>query len=110
MVSDQNELILELDKDYHILSLSDAELHDSVLLVLKDDNNVTTYSACNCGSKLSNCQMKAVSKLVIANIGCVAADVTVILGLICHAAATSYGGTLLNGCEFDYQDCKRKCS
>lgn len=105
----QNKLILELDKEFHILSLSEVELYDSVLLVLNDDNNTTYNMGCFCDRKRSNCQMNAVAQLVLANIGCAAADVTIILGLMCHAAATTYGSTMLNNCELEYQICKKNC-
>ena len=59
-----------------------------------------------CESIRVNCIIAVSAETAIMHLGCVAADFTVILGIICHSAATAYQISAGNNCNTNYQQCK----
>ena len=59
----------------------------------------------DCARRQRNCFAKAAGIATVAHIGCAALDITVILGMACHAGVTLVWVAANDDCKLDYKDC-----
>ncbi len=59
-----------------------------------------------CSSARKNCLVSVVAQTTLMHIGCAAADLTIIVGILCHSAVFAYQVSESNICESDYKNCK----
>jgi hypothetical protein len=103
----QNSRMLILREKYNLASVSIDELSPIVGLVFDQvspgSGNQTEGEPCR--DRYNNTLVNIAASAVIAHAGCVAADVTIVVGIICHGAVTAWWITENNDAEFAYQDC-----
>lgn len=111
LIKHQNNLLLELDEDYAILSFNESELFHVVSETIIE-NNTEFYSSdpCNCNSRYNNCMTGALTNAAILHIGCGVLDLTIIAGIACHTIVTIDHITNERECSFQKDDCKRNCT
>ncbi|ESU23068.1 hypothetical protein FLJC2902T_32320 [Flavobacterium limnosediminis JC2902] len=107
----QANLLEKLENRYTLSQYTQeelADLFDAGFTMYKMDTIGTIGMAgTNCGRRLRNCHGLALAVAVGAHIACGPADVTIIIGLMCHSAATGAHYLMLDNCNLDYQDCIR---
>lgn len=55
--------------------------------------------------RYNNCVTGAAAVAVLEHIACGAADLTIILGIICHSAVVTLHMAANNSCSYGYEDC-----
>lgn len=105
----QSNRILNLEQSYSLSSFSDEQmvsLLDQSYTQLKipiSNLPITSYN--NCERSFRNCMLIALSTAVLGHVACGAADVTVILGAICHAAVLTMQYAMQDNCGVEYEEC-----
>lgn len=75
---------------------------------LKASSNsvVSTFIVDDCEKIRRNCILSVAAEATIMHIGCAALDVTILLGIACHSAATLYQYTAGENCNLEASRCK----
>ncbi|HUH51445.1 MAG TPA: hypothetical protein VLZ11_05065 [Flavobacterium sp.] len=94
-------LAINLDNKYNISNIRQNEL-DSIFIT--GFEGIETSSD-DCARRQRNCFAKAAGIATVAHIGCAALDITVILGMACHAGVTLVWVAANDDCKLDYKDC-----
>lgn len=97
---------LELNSDYSLESLTEDEILD--LVVLYDpfffDSDFPQINN-PCEDQRQACLSAALATAVVGHLVCAAADVTVLLGIACHAAVFANQAVTSNGCNLSAANC-----
>ncbi len=110
----QNKKLESLEKKYGLSKYSQEQLISLV------DQGFTSLelplysgieyqpSGSNCNRRRNNCFIVATATGIGAHIACGGMDLTVVLGILCHGAATALGYAMADDCNLDYVDCMSK--
>lgn len=94
-------LITRLDTKYEIL---DPNLQDELIIEIGEViDQVATKS--NCRKRLDNARLRNLAYAVLGHGACIAADLTVVAGIVCHAAVGTLHHTYNREAWLDYLDC-----
>jgi len=106
----QKKLLNSLENDYNILAY-ETEAIEIALSVNNTDLLHRTSSTCEdtCNTTAVNCIGAAGAGAVIGHIGCVSADITVIAGVICHAAVAAVQYFVQDECLNQHEACLADC-
>lgn len=94
-------LSVSLDNKYGISDMEQGELGD---IFVAGFESYETYSN-NCDRRARNCYARAAGLATAAHIGCAVLDLTVVLGLACHAAVTLVWMADNDDCKLNYEEC-----
>jgi hypothetical protein len=75
-------------------------------VVLENFNENYLFKSNNCERVRHNCIIGAGAGAVIAHVGFAAADVTIVLGIICHAAVITLQAVISDTCNANAEDCE----
>lgn len=106
--------VADLDKRFHFSKMSADEKNAVVLNRIKESwglpddtaSNARLVLDDNCERIRLNCLAQVMSQTMLMHINCATMDVTVLLGIACHAAVTIYQIAASSTCNMDYQKCK----
>jgi len=94
---------------YNLLNIGKTIFNNSLKNIFDSEqpmsNSARIAVATNCNSDYNNCIVNAAAQAVIMNIGCGSVDLTIVLGIICHAAVITYQITQSNLCYSTLQNC-----
>jgi len=106
----QKELLTQLNEEYHLENLEGNDLEQIIGNTRKVDNTIASRGdRCNCYRINDNCVIGVLAASTLCNLGCIAADATVVLGLICHAACLTMQGVGVDTCHANTDNCLADC-
>ncbi|MGY3055486.1 hypothetical protein ACVWYG_003702 [Pedobacter sp. UYEF25] len=120
-VKNQDETILRLKEEYQFSKLGQNAVKDIAIKAMNSSNKLSSTTAINklssvkgsvslaqndCERQRRNCLVIVASTATAAHIACVAADLTVIIGAICHGAAIAYQLAAGDNCNIDAGGCQ----
>jgi|GEM_PF-1150644 len=123
-VKKQDTDLLQLKKEYQLDKVSqdviqqaamDAMSPKKISSVKLVENSLSSMAGGEGDSDLceqirTNCLVNVAAIATAAHIACVAADLTVALGVLCHAAAVAYQASAGNTCNLEAQQCREAAS
>lgn len=95
------DLSVSLDNRHNISYMEQGELED---IFIAGFGSYQNHSG-DCERRRGNCFARAASLATLAHLGCAALDLTVVLGLLCHAAVTVAWMADNDDCKLEYEDC-----
>jgi hypothetical protein len=95
--------LIKLNDKYNVQMYDESTLNE---LVLESYNENYLFKSNNCERVRRNCIVGAAAGAVIAHVGCVAADVTIVLGIVCHAAVVIGQAVISDTCNANAEDCE----
>lgn len=100
----QNDLLKVLSLDY---DLANPDINNDLNVIVFDyyESTYNSYSSGTCKKRKNNCYASAFAVAVLEHIGCGVADLTIVLGIICHGAVTAIHFSAQNECDYQYIDC-----
>ncbi|MBI6117644.1 hypothetical protein [Salegentibacter maritimus] len=106
---EQDERIKNLSSKYGLTSKNIVDLEAPIMEAFVSEGlNVTTKSAgSTCGDRYNNCLTNAFAVAGLEHIACGIADVTVIVGIACHALVTTLHITANNECGYAKENCEK---
>ncbi len=106
---EQDKRIKNLISKYRLNSKNIVDLEAPIMEVFVSESfNVTTKSAgSTCQDRYNNCMTNAFAVAGLEHIACGLADVTVAVGLACHALVTTLHITANNECGYAKEDCEK---
>ena len=100
-VEKQNKLLLPIVKEYN---LRDEKQLAKFGMIVADNANSILMRA-NCARTLKNCIGGAAAGALLAHVGCISADITVVAGIVCHAAVAGVQYFAQDECQNSYEGC-----
>lgn len=113
-VKKQNVILLHLKEEYQLKNVSQTVIQQAAIEAMKPNKissmKVLESSGSEGGSPICeqirrNCLIGVAAAATAAHITCIGVDPTVILGLICHAAAIAYQVVQGDNCNLEAQQC-----
>lgn len=100
-----------LKDEYNIGNLTQQEIKKVILNVILEKNLIPSKSndPCNCYRIARNCIASVTATAVAAHLGCAGLDLTIIAGIICHAAVLVIQGAETDSCVANRDRCLAKC-
>ncbi len=109
-IMQQNNLIAQLNEKYQVASFTEAEKQQVIMLYdpyFFGDGLEGGRANVDCSGQYNNCIVGVTAEAVLMHIGCGAADLTIVLGIACHAAVTAWQIAQSNSCGYAYDACKK---
>lgn len=106
----QSNRIKNLEQSYSLSSFSDEQIISLLdqgytqLEIPVSNPVITSYK--NCNRPFRNCMLIALSTAVLGHVACGTADVTIVLGALCHAAVLTMQYAMQDNCGAEYEDCR----
>ena len=94
--------LIELNDKYNVQMYDESTLNE---LVLESFNENYLFKSNNCERIRRNCIIGAAAGATIAHVGWAAADVTIVLGIVCHAAVLVVQAVVSDTCNANAEDC-----
>lgn len=106
----QKSTLIKLENDYKLSSYQISDIEEAIIItnapVVSGQPNDCVKS---CNRTSFNCQGAATAGAAVAHIGCLSADVTVIGGIVCHAAVAAVQYFVLDECINQEEQCLSRC-
>jgi hypothetical protein len=106
----QTLLLKSLENDYKISTYNEEDIEKALFV---NNKNVAskTSSACmqRCSRTANNCLGASTAAAVLGHTGCLALDVTIVGGIVCHAAILAGQYFVQDECLNQSQQCYEKC-
>lgn len=100
-VEKQNKLLVPIVKEYNLNDK--VQLQKFGMILSENANSILMRN--NCARTLRNCVGAAASGAVLAHVGCLSADITVVAGIVCHAAVAGVQYFAQDECNNSYESC-----
>ncbi|GGG37003.1 hypothetical protein GCM10011344_42320 [Dokdonia pacifica] len=102
-IKNYNTQIKSLQKKYDLVNMDKTELKKISEKVINKTSVAQRMSACERIRR--NCLAQAAAGAVVAHLGCATLDITVIAGVICHAAVTIGQAAASDNCNAEAETC-----
>jgi hypothetical protein len=112
----QNNRLVDLSKNYDLRNITEKQKRNAIekaFLTLKLFSKTSTTGQIQqrliddpCETIRVNCIASVAAESAIMHLGCAALDLSIIAGIICHAAAFTYQYTAGNNCNLEAAKCK----
>jgi hypothetical protein len=99
----EKDMLVLLNDKYNIENY-DEDLIKS--LAIESVNNQTYYRSNNCERVRRNCIIGAAAGATLGHIGCAVTDLTIVVGIVCHAAVAVIQAVVSDTCNADAEDCQ----
>lgn len=99
----QKTNLIKLNDKYNVQMYDENTLNE---VVLESFNENYLFRSNNCERVRRNCLIGAGARAVIAHVGLAAADVTIFLGIACHAAVITLQAVVSDTCNANAEDCE----
>lgn len=100
-VEKQNKLLLPIIREYNLGD--EKQLQKVGIIVAENTNSVLMRT--NCARTLKNCVGGAAAGALLGHVGCLSADITVVAGIVCHAAVAGIQYFAQDECQNSYEGC-----
>jgi len=124
----QNEILLQLKEEYQLTKVDQGTIESIALESMKSvkqaqkmnsiakvssitklngvNNTIQIEDANNCERIRRNCLITVAATATAAHVACIAADLTVIVGAVCHGAAIAYQLAAGDNCNANAENCR----
>lgn len=108
-----DNLLKELNEEYQLFEIEDDLITDAsyeVLTTQYQDIEPLSLDDCFCSRLYDNCVKQATANAAVMHIGCGVLDVSVVIGLGCHAAVFVYHTAAIDDCAIEKILCIEQCN
>lgn len=98
----QNQRLESFTKSFNLTSIDERELMEILTVEIEQ---VMAASSNNCWRRYRNAIAMNLAGAIAGHIACGTADITVVLGIICHAAVTTFQLAANDDALLDYREC-----
>lgn len=111
----QKSIYKQLDKEFNVSAWSESEIQLATESLINKkvgdiENFILAMSDCNCKRKRRNCFIVGTTGSIAGQFACLAADTTVVLGVICHGAVYAGQAAALDTCNANFEECNNDCN
>lgn len=109
----KSKIYRELIQEYNLQTVDPEIFLEKNKLLLNEisqsNENLRILSGCNCERLRVNCIIETAAIATGLHVACIAADLTVALGVICHSAAYTYQIVASDTCNANAENCEVNC-
>lgn len=107
----QRDVLNQLEQEYSLSAFENTEITSAVENAYIVESPVSFRNdPCSCSRSFYNCAASVTAQAVFMNLGCMALDLTVVAGILCHSAVIAFQAAESNQCLIDEQICWQNCN
>lgn len=108
-IEKESRLLMKLENEYQLSELNPLKFEE-IVLDASVYNQVLKGDPCNCYRILNNCVATVLAAATLAHLACIAGDLAVLPGLVCHAIVLVTQGLEIRNCEIAAEGCINDCN